>query len=49
MGLIIGWEVSKRKDLPPVSYDEKRAPMPFMFPMRNEPSSVAAGNHPLGA
>jgi hypothetical protein len=48
MGLIIGPEVSERKDLPPSRVRRARAPMPFMFPMRNGPSSAAAGKHPPG-
>src|SRR4029453_5096376 len=48
MGLIIGPEVSKRKDLPPSRVTRARAPMPFMVPMRNGPSSAAAGKHPPG-
>ena len=41
MGLIIGHEATQAQGTFPTSHDESGALMPFMFPMRNEPSSVA--------
>jgi hypothetical protein len=49
MGLIIGPEVSKRKDLPHPACGGREPPALHMFPMRNEPLSGTDGKYPLDA